>query len=70
MDPFLEAIFVKLFKKSQDTNSFIVEEVKKCMASLCMYCTSAKITSIIVTNSQTKSIPVKLKVAFCVDKLL
>lgn len=24
MDPFLETIFIKLFKKSQDANSFIV----------------------------------------------
>lgn len=24
MDPFLEAIFVKLFKKAQDTNTFII----------------------------------------------
>lgn len=40
------------------------------MSSLCMYCTSGKITSIIVMNSQTKAIPVKLKVALCVDKIL
>ena len=40
------------------------------MTSLCMYCTSSKIVSIIVTNSQTKAIPVKLKVALCVDKIL
>jgi len=40
------------------------------MTSLCMYCSSSKITSIIITNSQTKAIPVKLKVALCVDKIL
>jgi hypothetical protein len=70
MDPFLEPIFLKLFKKSQDANTFIVEEVKKCMTSLCLYCSANKITSVIVMNSQTKSIPVKLKVAMCVGKLL
>jgi hypothetical protein len=70
MDPFLDSIFIKLFKKSLDANSFIVEEVIKCMTSLCMYCTSTKIASIIVNNSQTKAIPVKLRVALCVDKIL
>ena len=70
MDPFLDAIFIKLFKKASDANTFIVEEVRKCMTSLCMYCTSSKIVSIIVMNSQTKAIPLKLKVALCVDKIL
>lgn len=35
-----------------------------------MYCTASKITSIIIMNTQTKAIPVKLKVALCVDKIL
>ena len=70
MDPFLEPIFSKLFKKAQDANSFIVDEVIKCMTSLCYYCSVPKITSIILTNSQTKSIPIKLRVALCIDKLL
>lgn len=40
------------------------------MSSLCMYCSVGKITSVIAMNSQTKCIPVKLKVALCVDKIL
>ena len=70
MDPFLEAIFIKLFKKAQDTNSFIIEEVNKCIKSLCSYCTSAKIGSIITSNSQAKAIPIKLKVALTLRQLL
>jgi hypothetical protein len=70
MDPFLEAIFIKLFKKAQDANTFIIEEVNKCIKSLCSYCTSAKVLPIVINNSQSKSIPIKLKVAFCMDKLL
>ncbi len=70
MDPFLEPIFVKLFKKAQDANSFIVEQVKKCISYLCCYCSTAKIASIITTNCQTKAIPVRIKVAICNDKLL
>lgn len=70
MDPFLEPIFIKLFKKAQDTNTFIIEEVNKCIKSLCNYCTSAKVFPIVINNSQSKSIPIKLKVAFCMDKLL
>jgi hypothetical protein len=70
MDPFLEPIFVKLFKKAQDANSFIVDEVRKCMTSLCYYCSAPKITSILLSNCQAKAIPVKLKIALCIDKLL
>ena len=69
MDPFLEGIFSKLFKKAQDANSFIVEEVQKCMASLCAYCSSQKICSILLNNAQSKSAPVKLKVIHCIDRL-
>jgi len=70
MDPFLEAIFVKLFKKAQDTNSFIIEEVNKCIRSLCSYCSGVKIAGIITNNSQSKAIPIKLKVAFTLRQLL
>jgi hypothetical protein len=70
MDPFLEAIFIKLFKKAQDANSFIIEEVNKCVKSLCCYCSSGKISAIIVSNSQAKAIPIKLKVALTLKQLL
>jgi hypothetical protein len=69
MDPFLEPIFIKLIKKAQDTNSFIIEEVNKCIKSLCSYCTNSKIVNIIINNSQSKSIPIKLKIAYCIDKI-
>lgn len=70
MDPFLESIFVKLLKKAQDTNSFIVEEVNKCIKSLCRYCSNVKISSIITNNSQSKAIPIKLKIALTLRELL
>ena len=70
MDPYLELIFVKLFKKAQDANTFIVEEVRKCTISLCTYCSTPKICPIIVSNSNSKAAPVKLKVALCIDKIL
>ena len=61
---------MKLFKKAQDANSFIVDEVRKCFSSLCHYCSNNKIATIITGNCQTKAIPVKMKVGLCVDKLL
>lgn len=70
MDPFLEAIFVRLFKKAQDANSFIIEEVNKCIRSLCQYCSNAKICAIITSNCQAKAIPIKLKVALTLKQLL
>ena len=70
MDPFLESIFLKLFKKAQDANTFIVEEVRKCMTSLCTYCTSSKVSHIVISNSNAKAVPIKTKVALCIDKIL
>lgn len=69
MDPFLEVIFVKLFKKAQDTNTFIIEEVNKCVKSLCYYCSTSKISAVIIINSQAKATPIKLKVALCLQRL-
>jgi hypothetical protein len=69
MDPFLDSIFVKLFRKAQDANTFIIEEVNKCIKSLCTYCSVPKICSIVVSNSQAKAIPIKVKVAQCLDRL-
>jgi hypothetical protein len=70
MDAYLEPIFIKLFKKAQDANSFIVEEVRKCVVSLCVYCSTSKIIGIIMNNANAKPIPVRLKVALCIDKIL
>lgn len=70
MDPFLDTIFVKLFKKAQDTNSFIIEELNKCIRSLCSYCSSPKVCLMITNNSQAKAVPIKLKVALSLRTLL
>lgn len=70
MDPYVEPLFLKLFKKGQDANSFIVEEVRKCMKYLCTYCTPAKICAIIITNSNAKAVPTKVNVGLCIDKIL
>ena len=70
MDPFLESIFTKLFKKALDANTFIVEEAKKCMSYLCSYCTTAKVCHIVIANSNMKAVPIKTKVAYCIDKIL
>ena len=69
MDPFLETIFIKLFKKALDTNSFIIQEVNKCIRSLICYCSNHKISNIIINNSQSKAVPIKVKVAFCIRQL-
>lgn len=39
------------------------------MTSLCEYCSTNKIASIILTNCQAKAMAVKLKIALCIDKL-
>jgi hypothetical protein len=70
MDPYLELILTKLFKKSLDTNIFIGEEVRKCMGFLCLYCSASKIFAFVVNNSNTKAIPIKMSILYCIERVL
>ncbi len=38
LDPELDSIFAKLIKKTLDANSFISEEVRKSLISICSNC--------------------------------
>lgn len=40
------------------------------MTSLCYYCSVQKIVAVIVGNAQAKAVPIKTKVALCIDKIL
>jgi len=67
MDSELEAIINKLMKKGLDTNSFISEEVKKCLISICYSCTDNRIVQILLTHSNAKPLQIKLNITLCIE---
>lgn len=62
LDPLFDLIFSKLIKKALDANSFISEEVKKSLISLCSNCNEAKVLNSLTTSHTSRAIPVKLSV--------
>ena len=56
LDPFLDKILVKLYKKCLDSNEFIQSQVQKSMTNICAACSEQKIISwlsIQATGSKT-----------------
>jgi hypothetical protein len=62
LDPYFDLMFSKLIKKALDTNSFISEEVKKALISICSNCNEAKVMSSLATSHTSRAIPIKLSV--------
>ena len=46
----IETIFLRILKKSLDTNAFIAEEVKKTLSNLVKNCSDIKIMPLIVSD--------------------
>lgn len=70
MDPEADFIFGKLIKKTADTNSFITEEVRKALLSLCLNCSESKIVNLLHTHHMTKSFPVKQSVVYILENIV
>jgi hypothetical protein len=70
LDPEIDQILSKLFKKGLDANSFISEEVRKTFQNVCFYLSEQKIVSHLLSNSGTKATPNKLNILFCFSYLI
>lgn len=57
-------------KKSNDTNIFISEEVKKSLENLSNNCSDSKIIVLIVNNSFIKASTCKLNIILCIETLV
>lgn len=62
LDPELDSIFAKLIKKTLDTNSFISEEVKKSLASVCSNCNEGRVVTLLTNSHTSRAIPIKLAI--------
>lgn len=71
MDSACDQIFLKLMKKSNDTNIFISEEVRKALQSLCCHCSDSKIIPAIVNAQSTKSSTLcKINIILCLEEIV
>lgn len=69
LDSELDLIFNKLIKKSLDTNSFISEEVKKVLVTVCSSCNESKVMNLLNTAHTSRAIPIKQVVTHILENI-
>ena len=70
LDSDLDAVFTKLIKKTLDTNSFISEEVKKTLISICANCNENRVVTLLVNSHTSRAIPIKLAIANIIENIV
>ncbi|KAM3132135.1 hypothetical protein pb186bvf_015730 [Paramecium bursaria] len=70
LDSNLDSAYQKLIRKAQDASQFIAEEVQKCMITLIINCSEAKVISLAAQIYQSKSIHVKVNICNAFNALL
>jgi len=65
----LDLVFNKLIKKSLDTNSFISDEVKKVLVTVCSNCNETKVVSLLTAAHTTRAIPIKQVIAYILENI-
>ena len=69
IDPELDAIFTKLIKKTLDTNSFISEEVRKTLISICSNCNENRVITLLINSHTSRAIPIKLAIVNILENI-
>jgi hypothetical protein len=69
LDSELDLIFNKLIKKSLDANSFISEEVKKVLVTVCSSCNESKVVSLLTASHTTRAIPIKQVITHILENI-
>ena len=70
IDPELDSIFTKLIKKTLDTNSFISEEVRKTLISICSNCNENRVITLLINSHISRAIPIKLAIANILENIV
>jgi hypothetical protein len=63
LDSEFDLIFSKLIKKSLDANSFISEEVKRALITICSNCNETKVLTMLNNSHISRAIPIKTAIA-------
>ena len=70
LDPELDSIFAKLIKKTLDTNSFISEEVRKTLISVCSNCNESRVVTLLINSHTSRAIPIKLAIVNVLENIV
>ena len=70
LDHELDSIFTKLIKKTLDTNSFISEEVRKTLISICSNCNENRVVTLLINSHTSRAIPIKLAIANIIENIV
>lgn len=70
LDSELELIFAKLIKKCLDSSSFILEEVKRALLSICSNCNEGRVIALLVNAHTTKANPIKIVLLYILEKIV
>jgi hypothetical protein len=62
LDTELDSIFTKLLKKTLDTNSFISEEVRRALISICSNGNESKVLNLLMNARSSRAIPIKISI--------
>ena len=62
LDTELDSIFSKLLKKTLDANSFISEEVRRALVSVCSNCNETRVVTLLHNAHSSRAIPVKITI--------
>ncbi len=67
LDTELDLIFSKLIKKTLDANSFISEEVKKSLVSVCSNSNESRITNLLIGAHTSRALPIKIVIVYILE---
>lgn len=69
LDTELDSIFTKLLKKTLDTNSFISEEVRRALISICSNCNENRVVSLLINSHTSRAVPIKISIASVLENI-
>ena len=70
LDTDLDLIFNKLIKKTLDANSFISDEVKKALVSVCSNSSETRISALLIASHTSRALPIKLVIAHIIENIV
>eukprot|EP00347_Sterkiella_histriomuscorum_P023335 403335038 len=70
MEPYIDTILPAVLKKAADTNVFISESADACLIALCSCLSENKVFTSLQSQSNVKSNPMKIKLAYCYNALI
>lgn len=70
LDTDLDTLFSKLLKKTLDTNSFISEEVRKTLNSVCSNCNESRVVTLLTNSHTSRAVPIKIAIINVIENVV